>query len=54
VALWEYDKREANGQFNVYFGMFIRPSTGPIADQLIAYAKTITPARCVFVYYYIG
>jgi len=44
VALWEYDKRAANGQFNVYFGTYFRRPTGPVPDALLAYARSVLDA----------
>jgi biotin carboxylase len=41
TAIWEYDKRAANGQFNVYFGTYLRAATGPLAESLVAYAKQV-------------
>mmetsp|Transcript_18234 Transcript_18234/g.29668 ORF Transcript_18234/g.29668 Transcript_18234/m.29668 type:complete len:444 (-) Transcript_18234:697-2028(-) len=47
-AIWEYDKREANNQFNVYFGMkpHIVPldSENEIQHQLVEYIEKVLDA----------
>jgi len=37
TAIWEYDKRHVNGQFNVYFGMKIRGVSDAMEQQLVDY-----------------
>lgn len=33
-AIWEYDKRRVNGANFVYFGMELRPATGPVSKEM--------------------
>lgn len=44
VAVWEYDKRSANGAPFVYFGMKLRDGNDPEIDPLIRYAKHVARA----------
>ena len=44
VALWEYDKRSVNGTNFVYFGTHLRPASGELADQLLAYGASVLDA----------
>ena len=39
TAIWEYDKREINGQFNVYFGMKIRAVDDDMTRNMVAYQQ---------------
>ena len=44
TAIWEYDKRSANGANFVYFGMRLRSSLGEREKALVAYAKQVVNA----------
>ncbi len=44
TAVWEYDKREANGASFVYFGMRLRTCEGKKEKMLIEYAYTVLDA----------
>jgi biotin carboxylase len=44
VAIWEYDKRKANGANFVYFGMRLKPSTSEMAKIMVAYADRVLDA----------
>ena len=44
VAIWEYDKRRANGANFVYFGMRLKPSDTAMAKVMIAYADQVLDA----------
>lgn len=44
VSIWKYDKREANGQFNVYFGMELCPVKSDHEMELIEYANAVLEA----------
>jgi biotin carboxylase len=44
VCIWEYDKRPANGASFVYFGMRLRASDTPRAQEMIAYAEKVLDA----------
>jgi len=41
TAIWEYDKRAANGHFNVYFGTYLRAASGQLEESLVKYAKQV-------------
>lgn len=44
TAIWEYDKRAANGHFNVYFGTYLRAASDELVIPLVGYAKQVTTA----------
>ena len=44
TAIWEYDKREVNGQFNVYFGMELKAVDSGLGEELVAYQKSVLDA----------
>lgn len=44
VAIWEYDKRKANGANFVYFGMRLKPSDSELAKAMVPYADKILDA----------
>jgi len=44
TAIWEYDKRMANGQFNTYFGMRLMQVSGEIAEALVEYSNSVLDA----------
>lgn len=44
MAIWEYDKRSANGQFNVYFGMKLRCVDDELTRSLVEYQKSVLDA----------
>jgi biotin carboxylase len=44
VAIWEYDKRKANGANFVYFGMRLKPSDSELAKVMVPYADKILDA----------
>lgn len=44
LALWRYDKREANGAPFVYFGIDALPGAGEVQDALVAYAREVLDA----------
>lgn len=44
VAIWEYDKRKANGANFVYFGMRLKPSDSEMAKVMVPYADKILDA----------
>jgi len=44
VALWRYDKRKANGQFNVYFGMEVRSVESSLEMELVEYSNLVLDA----------
>ena len=44
TAIWEYDKRFANGANFVYFGMRLRPSVGEREKALVAYSAEVLKA----------
>ena len=41
TAIWEYDKRHVNGQFNVYFGMKIMCVDSPVMQSLVDYQQSV-------------
>ena len=44
TAIWEYDKREINGQFNVYFGMKIRAMDDDLMLSIVSYQRAVLDA----------
>jgi len=44
VAIWKYDKRKANGQFNVYFGMEICSVASDLELELVQYSNNVLDA----------
>mmetsp|Transcript_19940 Transcript_19940/g.32851 ORF Transcript_19940/g.32851 Transcript_19940/m.32851 type:complete len:441 (-) Transcript_19940:80-1402(-) len=48
VSIWQYDKREANGQFNVYFGMSICEVATEKEQALVEYNSQILDALEIF------
>ena len=44
TAIWEYDKREVNGQFNVYFGMQLLAVNDDLTRQLVEYQRNVLTA----------
>jgi len=44
TAIWEYDKRSVNDANFVYFGMALRPASGAVEQQLIAYSDSVLDA----------
>ena len=44
TAIWEYDKREVNGQFNVYFGMRLRAVETDLERQIVQYQRSVLEA----------
>ena len=44
MAIWEYDKRHVNGQFNVYFGMKIRCVDDELTRELVKYQQSVLDA----------
>jgi len=44
IQIWEYDKRHANGQFNVYFGQKPLPNAGAIETTLSKYVLSALDA----------
>mmetsp|Transcript_16853 Transcript_16853/g.18791 ORF Transcript_16853/g.18791 Transcript_16853/m.18791 type:complete len:1024 (+) Transcript_16853:22-3093(+) len=44
AAIWEYDKRMFNGQFNIYFGVRIVDVTEPGIEEMIQYQLTVLDA----------
>lgn len=44
VAIWKYDKRKANGQFNVYFGMELQPVETELEFELVEYSRAVLDA----------
>tara|TARA_B100000787_G_scaffold159902_1_gene138504 strand:- start:163 stop:462 length:300 start_codon:yes stop_codon:yes gene_type:complete len=46
LALWRYDKGEANGAPFVYFGIEPTASAGPRAAAICAYAAAVLDALC--------
>lgn len=43
-AIWQYDKREANGRFNVYHGTFPVANNSELSQKLIAYVYQVLNA----------
>jgi len=44
TAIWEYDKRSVNDANFVYFGMSLRPASGAVEQQLVAYSDSVLDA----------
>jgi len=44
TAIWEYDKRSVNDANFVYFGMSLKPVSGEVEQQLLAYSYLILDA----------
>ncbi|GMI01569.1 hypothetical protein TrLO_g10212 [Triparma laevis f. longispina] len=44
TAIWQYDKREVNNQFNVYFGMKLIPDASDMTNQMVAYQREVLDA----------
>lgn len=44
VAAWEYDKRRVNGADFVYFGLLLKPVTGPVMEALVSYVCQVCDA----------
>ena len=44
VAIWEYDKRPANGAAFVYYGMHLKSTAGKLERQLIDYSAQVLKA----------
>lgn len=44
IAIWQYDKRSLNGQFNNYFGMQLRAVTTELEEALVAYNAEVLDA----------
>ena len=44
VAIWHYDKRQANEQFNVYYGMTPLTAHEEPAPKCIAYVNSVLDA----------
>lgn len=48
VGIWKYDKRCANGQFNVYFGMEMLPVESAFEQELVEYSRRVLDALEIF------
>mmetsp|Transcript_20366 Transcript_20366/g.37850 ORF Transcript_20366/g.37850 Transcript_20366/m.37850 type:complete len:450 (-) Transcript_20366:173-1522(-) len=44
IAIWKYDKRKANGQFNVYFGMEVCSVASDLELELVQYSEAVLNA----------
>lgn len=47
TAVWEYDKRDANGANFVYFGMRLRSGAGEKERELIAYSAEVSSSFAI-------
>ena len=44
TAVWEYDKRHVNDQFNVYFGMKLRCVDDNVMESIVEYQRSVLDA----------